>query len=65
MGKISEKEGFFRKLSCLEKRKNKLALQETHSWNNTLQVEISWIRFQLVTMTTTLLIYSYKSKPLS
>ena len=65
MGKISEKEGCFRKLSCLEKRKNELALQETHSWNNTSQVEISWIQFQLVTMTTALLIYSYKSKPLS
>ena len=65
MGEISEKEGCFRELNCLEKRKNELTLQETYSWNNTSQVEISWIQFQLVTMTAALLIYSYKSKPLS
>ena len=35
MGEISEKEGCFRELNCLEKRKNELTLQETHSWNNT------------------------------
>ena len=29
----------FRKLSCLEIRKNELALQETHSWNNTSYVD--------------------------
>ena len=34
-GKNGEKERCFRKLSCLEKRKNELALQEIHSWNNT------------------------------
>ena len=34
-GKNGENERYFRKLSCLEKRKNELALQETHSWNNT------------------------------
>ena len=37
--KNGEKERCFRKLSCLEKRKNELALQETHSWNNTSQVD--------------------------
>ena len=36
--KIVEKESCFRRLSCLKKRKNKLALQETHSWNTTSQV---------------------------
>ena len=61
MEENGEKEGCFRKLSCLEKRKNELALQETHSWNNTSQVEISCIQFQLVTMTTALLIYSTKA----
>ena len=30
MEEISEKEGCFRKLSCLEKRKNDLSLQEAH-----------------------------------
>ena len=34
-GKMVKKKGCFRKLSCLEKRMNELALQETHSWNNT------------------------------
>ena len=29
----------FRKLSCLEIRKNELVLQETHSWNNTSYVD--------------------------
>ena len=29
----------FRKLSCLEIRKNELAFQETDSWNNTLYVD--------------------------
>ena len=29
----------FRKLSCLEIRKNEIALQETHSWNNTSYVD--------------------------
>ena len=36
--KIVEKESCFRRLSCLKKRKNKLALQETNSWNTTSQV---------------------------
>ena len=36
MEEIGEKEGYFRKLSCLEKRMNELAFQETHFWNNTL-----------------------------
>ena len=34
-GKNGENERYFRKLSCLEKRKNELALQETHCWNDT------------------------------
>ena len=34
-GKNGPKARCFRKISCLEKRKNELALQETHSWNNT------------------------------
>ena len=34
-GKNGEKEKCFRKLSYLEKRKNELAFQETHFWNNT------------------------------
>ena len=46
----------------LRENKEKLALQETHSWNNTSQVEISWIQIQLVTMRAALLIYSYISK---
>ena len=45
MEEIDEREGCFRKLSCLEKRKNELTLQETHSWNNILQVKISWIQY--------------------
>ena len=62
MEEIGEKEGCFRKLSCLEKRKNELALQETHYWNNASHVEISRIQFQLITMRAALLIYSYISK---
>ena len=65
MGEISEKEGCFRELNCLEKRKNELTLQETHSWNNTSQVEISWFQIQLVIMRAALLIYSYIGKLLS
>ena len=38
-GKNGPKARCFRKISCLEKRKNELALQETHSWNNTSQVD--------------------------
>lgn len=65
MEEIGEKEGCFKKLSCLVKRKNELVLQETHSWNNTSQVEISWIQIPLFTMREALLIYSYISKLLS
>ena len=65
MGEISEKEGCFRELNCLEKRKNELTLQETHSWNNTSQVEISWFQIQLVIMRAALLIYSNIRKLLS
>ena len=62
MEEIGEKEGYF---SCLVKRKNELALQKTHSWNNTSQVEISWIQIQLFITREVLLIYSYISKLLS
>jgi len=37
--KMVKRKNVLESLSCLEKRKNELAFQETYSWNNTLYVD--------------------------
>ena len=37
--KLVKRKDVSESLSCLEKRKNELAFQETHCWNNTLYVD--------------------------